>query len=61
MTWTINLMGHDDLSSDEKIALENQIVEEATALAKSLEAKDGIRLTSATVVTNTHGSVNILA
>lgn len=60
MTWTINLMGHDDLSSDEKIALENSIVEEAAALTKSLESKEGLKLTSATVVTNTHGSVNLL-
>lgn len=59
MTWNINLMGHDDLSGEEKEALENVIVGEATALYHSLEAQNGIKISSAQVVTNTTGTVNL--
>lgn len=61
MTWTISINGHDDLTGDEKEALENIIVGEATALFHSLKAQKGNRITSASVTTNTTGSVDLLA
>lgn len=61
MTWTININGHDDLTGDEKEALEKIIVGEATGLFHSLKAQDGNNITSASVSTNTTGTVNLLA
>lgn len=61
MTWTININGHDDLSGEEKEALENIIVGEATGLFHSLKAQEGNRITTATVTTNTTGTVNLAA
>lgn len=61
MTWTININGHDDLTGPEKEALENVIVGEATGLFHSLKAQEGNRITSATVTTNTTGTVNLAA
>jgi hypothetical protein len=60
MTWNINLSGHDDLTGDEKAKLEEIIVGEAKALAHSLKAQEGNRITSAVANTNTTGSVNLL-
>jgi len=61
MTWSININGHDDLTGDEKEALENVIVGEAKALFHSLKAQEGNRITSAVAVTNTTGSVDLSA
>jgi hypothetical protein len=61
MTWTINISGHDDLTGEEKEALENIIVGEATGLFHSLKAQAGNTITTATVSTNTTGSVNLNA
>lgn len=52
-------MGHDDLSGEEKAALEEIIVGEATSLFHSLAAQDGIRITTATVNTNTTGPIDL--
>lgn len=60
MTWTISISGHDDLSGEEKEALENIIVGEATGLFSSLKAQEGNRITNAQVTTNTTGTVNLL-
>ena len=60
MTWNINIMGHDDLSGEEKEKLENVIVGEAKALVHSLRAQEGINVTSAGATTNTTGPVNLL-
>lgn len=60
MTWTINLSGHDDLSGDEKAALEQVIVGEATGLYHTLKAQKGIKISTATVNTNTTGATNLL-
>lgn len=60
MTWTVNLSGHDDLTGEEKEALERVIVGEVTGLFHSLKAQEGNRITTATVTTNTTGSVNLL-
>jgi hypothetical protein len=60
MTWTVNINGHDDLSGDEKEALERVIVGESMALVESLKAQNGNNITSASVVTNTTGSVDLL-
>lgn len=60
MTWTINLTGHDDLAGDQKVAYEEGIVEKVRALAAALGETDGGRVTSATVTTNTTGTVNLL-
>lgn len=59
MTWTINISGHDDLTGEQKEALENVIVGEATGLFHSLKAQEGNRITTATVTTNTTGTVNL--
>jgi hypothetical protein len=59
MTWTINVQGHDDLSGEEKAKLEENIVEEARAFVQSL-VEEGNRVSTATAVTNTTGSVNLL-
>lgn len=61
MTWTINMGGHDELGGEEKVAAENDILEKAKALAQELEEMAGNRVSHATIVTNTHGSVNLLA
>lgn len=61
MTWTISMTGHDDLTGEEKEALEKVIVGEATGLFHSLKAQEGNRVSAATVTTNTTGSVNLLA
>jgi hypothetical protein len=61
MTWTINISGDDDLTGEEKEALENIIVGEATALFHSLKAQGGNQITTASVSTNTTGSVDLLA
>lgn len=63
MTWTINIMGHDDLAGDAKVAYEEAVVAKARALAAELAAIDGIsgHVATAMVVTNTTGSVNLLA
>jgi hypothetical protein len=60
MTWSISLSGHDDLSGEEKAKLEEIIVGEAKALAHSLAAQEGNRVTMASASTNTTGSVNLL-
>jgi hypothetical protein len=60
MTWSITLNGHDDLTGEEKAKLEEIIVGEAKTLAHSLAAQEGNRVSTATVVTNTTGSVNLL-
>jgi hypothetical protein len=60
MAWTVNISGHDDdLTGAEKEALENVIVGEATGLFHSLKAQEGNRITTATVTTNTTGTVNL--
>lgn len=59
MTWTINIQGHDDLTGEEKEALEQVIVGEATGLFHSLKAQNGNQITTATVSTNTTGTVNL--
>jgi hypothetical protein len=61
MTWNINISGHDDLTGEDKEALENIIVGEATGLFHSLKAQEGNKITTANVTTNTTGSVNLLA
>jgi hypothetical protein len=61
MTWTINITGHDDLTGEEKEALERVIVGEATGLFYSLKAQEGNRISTASVMTNTTGAVNLLA
>jgi len=61
MTYTINITGHDDLAGDEKIAYENAVVEKAKALAAELSAATGGHVSTAMAVTNTTGSVNLLA
>jgi hypothetical protein len=61
MTWTININGHDDLTGEEKEAFENIIVGEATGLFHSLKAQEGNQISSASVTTNTTGTVNLLA
>lgn len=61
MTWTINITGHDDLTGDEKGALENAIVEEATSIVSTLKDAEGNRISTATVYTNTTGQINLLA
>lgn len=61
MTWTINIMGHDELTGDEKAALEAVIVGEAMGLFHTLKAQQGNTITTATATTNTTGSVNLLA
>lgn len=61
MTWTIQITGHDDLSGDEKVAYENEVVEAARNLATSLKEKEGGHVSSAMCTTNTTGSVNLLA
>lgn len=61
MTWTIDIMGHDDLSGDEKVAYEEAVVERAKALAAELVAAEGGHVINAVCVTNTTGSVNLLA
>lgn len=60
MTWTISINGHDDLSGEEKIAFENEIVEKARSLAMNLKDMQGGQVTSASCNTNTTGSVNLL-
>lgn len=60
MTFVISVTGHDDLNGEEKVALENIIVGEVKSLVHSLSAQNGIRITTATVNTNTTGVVNIL-
>lgn len=59
MTFTINILGHDDLSGVAKEVYENEVVEKARALVDELKS-DG-NVTTATVVTNTTGSVNLLS
>lgn len=61
MTWTINITGHDDLTGDEKVAYENEVVEAARNLAASLKEKEGGHVSMASCTTNTTGSVNLLA
>lgn len=61
MTWTVNIAGHEDLTGEEKAALEQVIVGEATALFHSLKAQEGCRITSASVTTNGTGTVDLLA
>lgn len=61
MTWTINIYGHDDLTGDEKVAYEEAVVEKAKALAAELVEAAGGHVSGATAVTNTTGSVNLLA
>ena len=60
MTWTVNLSGHDDLSGDEKETFENGLVEKVKSLAQELRDTEGCNVTSASVTTNTTGSVNVL-
>ena len=60
MTWTINVNGHDDLSGDEKIALETVIAGEALSLVESLKVHKGNIVSGATVTTNTTGFINLL-
>jgi hypothetical protein len=60
MTWTVSINGHDDLSGDEKEALERVIVGESIALVESLKAQNGNNITSANVTTNTTGTVYLL-
>lgn len=60
MTWSININGHDDLTGEEKEALERVIVGEATRLVHSLKVQEGNQVSSAMAVTNTTGSVNLL-
>ncbi len=61
MTWTVNLSGHDDLTGDEKAAFENGLVETFRNLAAELAGTEGCNVTSASAVTNTTGSVNLLS
>lgn len=61
MTWTVLINGHDDLTGDEKVAYENEVVDAARALAQTLKGKTGGHVTSASCSTNTTGSVNLLA
>jgi hypothetical protein len=61
VTWTINIGGHDDLTGDEKIAYEEDVVAKAKALAQELAGKEGGHVSSASATTNTTGSVNLLS
>lgn len=58
MTYTININGHDDLSSEEKKIFESELVIKARRLVDEL--KDESNVTSAVATTNTTGSVNLL-
>lgn len=64
MTWTINISGTDDLTGDEKIAYETELVETVKTtlapLVAELAAKEGGRLIGAKVYTNTSGEVNLM-
>lgn len=60
MTFIISVTGHDDLTGDEKEALENSLVEEAQSLIESFASKNGCNITNATINTNTSGQVNLL-
>lgn len=60
MTWNINIMGHDSLTGDEKIAYEKNLVEKARAFSADLKSVDGGVVNAASAVTNTTGSVDLL-
>ena len=61
MTWSINLQGHDELTGDQKESFEKELVEKARGLFDELSTAEGNRITSAMVVTNTTGGVNLLS
>lgn len=60
MTWTVSLNGHDDLSGDEKIAFEENLVEKVKTLAEELKTTKGCAVTSGYVSTNTTGTVDLM-
>lgn len=60
MTWMISINGHDDLTGEEKIAFENEIVAKARSLVMNLKDMQGGHVTSAGCDTNTTGTVNLL-
>jgi len=61
MTWTINLTGHDDLTDEAKVGYEETVVLMTKTLLQNLKELEGGRITTATVSTNTTGSVDLLA
>lgn len=61
MTWIVNLMGHDDLSGEEKEAFENGLVDKVKNLVDELKGTESCNVISGSVTTNTTGSVNLLA
>lgn len=60
MTWLISISGHDELTGEEKIAFENEVVAKARGLATNLRDMQGGRIAVATCTTNTTGPVNLL-
>lgn len=60
MTWTVNLNGHDDLPEEAKKQFEEELVDSVWQFVGELKNMEGVNVTSATVVTNTTGSVDVL-
>lgn len=60
MTWTINLNGHDDLPEEAKKQFEEELVDSVWQFVGELKNMEGVNVTSAMVVTNTTGSVDVL-
>lgn len=59
MTWTINLNGHDNLSGDEKITFEENLVEKVRDLVNDLIGIENCVVTTGFVSTNSTGTVNL--
>ena len=60
MTWTVNLSGHDDLPEEAKKQFEEELVDSVWQFVGELKNMEGVNVTSAMVVTNTTGSVDVL-
>jgi hypothetical protein len=60
MTWTVNLNGHDDLPEEAKKQFEEELVDSVWQFVGELKNMEGVNVTSAMVVTNTTGSVDVL-
>jgi hypothetical protein len=60
ITFNVSITGSDELTGEEKAALENVIVGESIKLLHSLKAQTGIQVSVANVTTNTTGLVNLL-